>query len=152
MKLNIMRLPIKSIQIVFTFFTLFFTLANAKGESNSSNLEESSLYVVLTGKSNFDSSLKKAVTDYWQVTKTYEFISDKQVKEFDKNKSNLILMVKNKYFNNSGDGRFTSGLFLFRGSTKYMIDAIAVSSFDAYGLEGNAEKASYRLGFMLKDL
>lgn len=33
-----------------------------------------------------------------------------------------------------------------------MIDAIAVSSFDAYGLEGNAEKASYRLGFMIKDL
>lgn len=147
MKSLTMRRP-----IIFFFIALFVTQANAKNVSNSLKVEEGGLYVVLTGKPNFDSSLKKAVMDYWQVTKNYEFISDKQVKEFDKNKNNLILMVKNKYFNNSGDGRLSSGLFLFRGSTKYMIDAIAVVSFDAYGLEGNVEKAAYRMSFMIKDL
>ena len=146
-----MKSIIKSIKIVFFFLTLF-SQTNANNISNPLKAEEGNFYVVLTGKPNFDSSLKRAVADYWQVTRTYEFISDKQVREFDKNKNNLILMAKSSYFNNSGDGRISSGLYLFRGKTKYMIDAIAVSSFDAYGLEANVEKAFYRLGFMIKDL
>ena len=147
-----MKSPIKSIQIVFIFLTLLLTQVNANNVFNTSKAVEGNFYVVLTGKPSFDSSLKKAVSDYRQVTKTYKFINDKQVKEFDKNKNNLILMAKSSYFNNSGVGRISSGLYLFKGKTKYIIDAIAVSSFDAYGLEGNAEKAFYRLGFMIKDL
>ena len=139
-------------------------ITSGTDSENFDKTMKSKTVVVLLGDTAYDNSMKRAMNQYWKITK-FDFVNIKDIDTqiSDETKSFLLPLmitvtwkheINSKY---SDYSKLKCWLTVINGGKKSIMkysdnDPIAISPFNYWGNENDYKKCAYRLDYMIKGM